>query len=63
VIDRLSPEKEERLMAQAYQMPGVRGLLINTLFHPDARAKLSSIPRAIVSVFRTAPVFSTRCGP
>jgi integrase/recombinase XerD len=37
VIDRLSREEEQRLMAQAYRMPGVRGLLIKTLFQTGAR--------------------------
>jgi integrase/recombinase XerD len=31
VIVRLSHEEEQRLIGQAYRMPGVRGLLIKTL--------------------------------
>ena len=37
VIVRLSRAEEERLIAQAYRMPGVRGLLIKTLFQTGAR--------------------------
>lgn len=37
VIARLSRVEEERLIAQAYRMPGVRGLLIKTLFQTGAR--------------------------
>jgi len=37
VIVRLSRAEEERLMAQAYRMPGVRGLLMKTLFQTGAR--------------------------
>ena len=37
VIARLSRAEEERLIAQAYRMPGVRGLLIKTLFQTGAR--------------------------
>ena len=37
VIARLSRPKEERLIGQAYRMPGVRGLLIKTLFQTGAR--------------------------
>src|SRR5262249_59219781 len=37
VIARLSRTEEERLIAQAYRMPGVRGLLIKTLFQTGAR--------------------------
>src|SRR4029434_9627119 len=37
VIARLSQTEEERLIAQAYRMPGVRGLLIKTLFQTGAR--------------------------
>jgi integrase len=37
VIARLSRTDEERLIAQAYRMPGVRGLLIKTLFQTGAR--------------------------
>jgi integrase/recombinase XerD len=36
-IARLSHAEEERLVAQAYRMPGVRGLLIKTLFQTGAR--------------------------
>src|SRR6266516_1237779 len=36
VIARLSRTEEERLIAQAYRMPGVRGLLIKTLFKTGA---------------------------
>ena len=37
VIVRLSQEEEQRLIQQAYRMPGVRGLLIKTLFQTGAR--------------------------
>jgi integrase/recombinase XerD len=37
VIARLSRAEEERLIGQAYRMPGVRGLLIKTLFQTGAR--------------------------
>jgi integrase/recombinase XerD len=37
VVARLSREEERRLIAQAYRMPGVRGLLIKTLFQTGAR--------------------------
>jgi integrase/recombinase XerD len=37
VIARLSRTEEERLIGQAYRMPGVRGLLIKTLFQTGAR--------------------------
>jgi len=37
VIARLSRTEEERLITQAYRMPGVRGLLIKTLFQTGAR--------------------------
>ena len=37
VITRLSRVEEERLIGQAYRMPGVRGLLIKTLFQTGAR--------------------------
>src|SRR5437773_6436395 len=37
VITRLSRAEEERLIGQAYRMPGVRGLLIKTLFQTGAR--------------------------
>jgi integrase/recombinase XerD len=37
VIVRLSHEEEQRLIGQAYRMPGVRGLLIKTLFQTGAR--------------------------
>jgi integrase/recombinase XerD len=37
VIIRLSREEEQRLIGQAYRMPGVRGLLIKTLFQTGAR--------------------------
>jgi integrase/recombinase XerD len=37
VIARLSQAEEARLIAQAYRMPGVRGLLIKTLFQTGAR--------------------------
>jgi integrase/recombinase XerD len=37
VVARLSREEERRLIAQAYRMPGVRGLLIKTLFQTWAR--------------------------
>lgn len=37
VIARLSRTEKERLIAQAYRMPGVRGLLIKTLFQTGAR--------------------------
>ena len=37
VIVRLSRAEEERLIGQAYRMPGVRGLLIKTLFQTGAR--------------------------
>jgi integrase/recombinase XerD len=37
VVARLSQEEERRLIAQAYRMPGVRGLLIKTLFQTGAR--------------------------
>ena len=37
VIVRLSRADEERLIGQAYRMPGVRGLLIKTLFQTGAR--------------------------
>jgi len=37
VITRLSRMEEERLIGQAYRMPGVRGLLIKTLFQTGAR--------------------------
>ena len=37
VITRLSREEEQRLIGQAYRMPGVRGLLIKTLFQTGAR--------------------------
>ena len=37
VIARLSRTEEERMIAQAYRMPGVRGLLIKTLFQTGAR--------------------------
>src|SRR5262245_11190695 len=46
VIARLSQTDEERLIAQAYRMPGVRGLLIKTLFQTGAR--VSEIGRAHV---------------
>ena len=36
VIVRLSRAEEERLIGQAYRMPGVRGLLIKTLFQTGA---------------------------
>src|SRR5919108_2274756 len=37
VIARLSRAEEERLIGQAYRMPGVRGLLMKTLFQTGAR--------------------------
>jgi integrase/recombinase XerD len=37
VITRLSRAEEERLIGQAYRLPGVRGLLIKTLFQTGAR--------------------------
>ena len=37
VIARLSRAEEECLIGQAYRMPGVRGLLIKTLFQTGAR--------------------------
>jgi integrase/recombinase XerD len=37
VIVRLSHAEEQRLIAQAYRMPGVRGLLIKALFQTGAR--------------------------
>jgi integrase/recombinase XerD len=37
VIARLSRAEEQGLIAQAYRMPGVRGLLIKTLFQTGAR--------------------------
>ena len=37
MIARLSRAEEERLIGQAYRMPGVRGLLIKTLFQTGAR--------------------------
>jgi integrase/recombinase XerD len=37
VIARLSRAEEERLIGQAYRLPGVRGLLIKTLFQTGAR--------------------------
>ena len=37
VIVRLSHEEEQRLIGQAYRMPGVRGFLIKTLFQTGAR--------------------------
>jgi len=37
VIVRLSRAEEERLITQAYRLPGVRGLLIKTLFQTGAR--------------------------
>ena len=37
VVARLSQEEERRLIAQAYRMLGVRGLLIKTLFQTGAR--------------------------
>src|SRR5688572_33347560 len=37
VVARLSRDEERRLIAQAYRMPGVRGLLIKTLFQTGAR--------------------------
>jgi hypothetical protein len=37
VVARLSREEERRLIAQAYRMPGVRGLLIKTLCQTGAR--------------------------
>jgi len=37
VITRLSRAAAERLIGQAYRMPGVRGLLIKTLFQTGAR--------------------------
>ena len=37
VVARLSREEERRLIGQAYRMPGVRGLLIKTLFQTGAR--------------------------
>jgi integrase/recombinase XerD len=37
VITRLTREEEQRLIGQAYRMPGVRGLLIKTLFQTGAR--------------------------
>jgi integrase/recombinase XerD len=37
VIVRLSRAEEARLIAQAYRMPGARGLLIKTLFQTGAR--------------------------
>lgn len=37
IIVRLSRVEEERLIGQAYRMPGVRGLLIKTLFQTGAR--------------------------
>jgi integrase/recombinase XerD len=37
VIARLSRAEEERLIEQAYRLPGVRGLLIKTLFQTGAR--------------------------
>ena len=37
VITRLSRAEEERLIGQAYRMPGVRGLLIKTLFQTGTR--------------------------
>src|SRR5204863_7013300 len=37
VIVRLSRVEEERLIGQAYRMPGVRGLLIKTLFQTGTR--------------------------
>ncbi len=37
VITRLSRVEEERLIGQAYRMPGVRGLLIKTLFQTGTR--------------------------
>ena len=40
VIVRLSRAEEERLIGQAYRMPGVRGLLIKTLFQTGARVRV-----------------------
>src|SRR2546425_12675400 len=37
VITRLSRAEEERLIAQAYRMPGGRGLLMKTLFQTGTR--------------------------
>ena len=37
VITRLSRAEEARLIDQAYRMPGVRGLLIKTLFQTGTR--------------------------
>src|SRR3989454_3210244 len=37
VVVRLAQAEEARLIAQAYRMPGVRGLLIKTLFQTGAR--------------------------
>src|SRR2546427_8452136 len=37
VIVRLSRAEEERLIGQAYRIPGVRGLLMKTLFQTRAR--------------------------
>ena len=37
VIARLSRVEEERVIGQAYRMPGVRGLLMKTLFQTGAR--------------------------
>jgi integrase/recombinase XerD len=40
VIVRLSRAEEERLIGQAYRMPGVRGLLRKTLFQTGARVRV-----------------------
>src|SRR4029434_6171458 len=37
VMTRLSGVEEQRMIGQAYRMPGVRGLLIKTLFQTGAR--------------------------
>jgi integrase/recombinase XerD len=44
VIARLSRAEEERLIAQAYRMPGARGLLIKTLFQSCQTSRTSSGP-------------------
>jgi integrase/recombinase XerD len=53
VIARLSRAEEERLIAQAYRMPGVRSVLMKTLFQAGARVS-ELVHLQVVDVFLTS---------
>jgi integrase/recombinase XerD len=55
VITRLSRVEEERLIGQAYRMPGVRGLLIKTLFQTGARVS-EFVPLQVPDVYCDEPM-------